>query len=386
MTRRPPPKSPERAPHDALAEAGLALARPLSVDRVVAELAHQLQRTARADGSAVALTDGGDPDTLELVHRSGLPDGASDVATRFAGPWNAAMASATPVVERHGDLAEITVAIPGAEASLGVVTVIVDAPGTAGRADDVARTLTALAAHAGAAIERAHAVRRLEHRRRVATVDEVASGLAHELRNRLFGISSAAQLLRFRVTEDPAVEKNVGRILREVERMNNTVNALLEFGQPSSANLAPADPDRIWDQVLEQQRGLFESKALKLHRTRLDPAHRCPMDAAQIASAFTNLLVNAADAAPEGTDLSLTSTLLPGGAWRCRLANGGPAIGPDTLRRAFDLFFTTKEGGTGMGLPLCRRIVDDHGGSVTLESSEASGTVATVTLPCAPQP
>ena len=94
--------------------------------------------------------------------------------------------------------------------------------------------------------------------------------------------------------------------------------------------------------------------------------------------------MNAADAAPEGTDLSLTSTLLPGGSWRCRLANGGPVIGPDTLRRAFDLFFTTKEGGTGMGLPLCRRVVDDHGGTLTLESSEASGTVATVTLPCTP--
>lgn len=381
MTRRPTPPPTERQPQDLLADAGLALARPLSVDRVVAELAHQLQRTVRPDASAIALTEGGDPDLLALVHHAGFSGAASDIAGRLDASWRAAVASPAAVVERNGDSADITVAIPGAGAPLGVVTVTMDAPATAERADEATRVLARLAAHAGAALERANAVRRLEHKRRVATVDEVSSGLAHELRNRLFGISSAAQLLRFRVTEDPAVEKNVGRILREVERMNNTVNALLEFGQPSRGAFSPGNPERIWDQVLEQQRGLLESKALKLHRTQADPP-QCPVDASQLASAFTNLLVNAADAAPEGTDLSLTSSLLPGGSWRCRLANGGPVIGPEALRRAFDLFFTTKEGGTGMGLPLCRRVVDEHGGTLTLESSETSGTVVTVTLPC----
>jgi signal transduction histidine kinase len=197
----------------------------------------------------------------------------------------------------------------------------------------------------------------------------------------LFGISSAAQLLRFRIREDPVVEKNVGRILREVERLNSMVTALLEYGRPTPVRLRPSDPDAVWDDVLELHRGQLESKALGLARWRATPAARCPLDAEQLAQVFANILINAIDAAPEGSDLALTSVALPGGAWRCRLHNGGPAIPADVLPHVFELFYSTKPGGTGIGLALCQRIVEEHGGTVTIESSEERGTTALVTLP-----
>jgi signal transduction histidine kinase len=197
----------------------------------------------------------------------------------------------------------------------------------------------------------------------------------------LFGISSAAQLLRFRIREDPVVEKNVGRILREVERLNSMVTALLEYGRPTPARLRPGDPDAVWDDVLELQRGRLESKALGLARWRATPPARCAVDGEQLAQVFTNVLVNAIDAAPEGSDLALTSVTLPGGVWRCRLHNGGPAIPSDVLPHVFELFFSTKPGGTGIGLALCQRIVEEHGGTITLESTEDHGTTAAVTLP-----
>jgi signal transduction histidine kinase len=96
---------------------------------------------------------------------------------------------------------------------------------------------------------------------------------------------------------------------------------------------------------------------------------------------FTNILLNAVDAAPEGSDLALTSVTLPGGAWRCRLHNGGPAIAADVLPHVFELFFSTKSGGTGIGLALCQRVVEEHGGTITLDSTEERGTTAAVTLP-----
>ncbi|HEY2065647.1 MAG TPA: ATP-binding protein [Gemmatimonadaceae bacterium] len=210
---------------------------------------------------------------------------------------------------------------------------------------------------------------------------QVLAGVAHELRTPLFGISSAAQLLRFRVKDDPVIEKNVGRILREVERLNNLATALLEYGRPRPMRLEPRDPDAVWDEVLENQRGLLESRALLLQRTRAEPAARCAIDAQQLSQALVNLLANAADAAPEGTDLTLRSTVLANGAWRCYLQNGGTAIPPDVLPRVFEIFFSTKPGGTGIGLPLCERIIEGHGGTIMLESDPELGTAATILLP-----
>jgi signal transduction histidine kinase len=220
-----------------------------------------------------------------------------------------------------------------------------------------------------------------EQKQRVAAVADVSTGVAHELRNPLFGISSAAQLLRFRVKDDPIVEKNVGRILREVERLNALVTALLEYGRPEPLHLAPGDPDAVWDEVLESQRGRLESRALLLHRTRADPPAHCAIDAGQLAQVLVNLLVNATDAAPPGTDLTLHSTVLPSGGWRCRLHNGGTEIPSALLPHVFDLFLTTKPGGTGIGLALCRRIVEEHDGTIAIESAPEHGTTATLVLP-----
>lgn len=216
-------------------------------------------------------------------------------------------------------------------------------------------------------------------------VGEVAAGIARELRQPLLAISSAAQLLRFRVAEDPVVEKNVGRILREVERLNAFSSALLDYASPDALNLVPADPDALWDEVLESERGRLESRALLIQHTRAQPPARCSVDAAQLRRLFSELLENATEAAPEGSDLVLQSTVTHDGAWRCQLRNGGAPLSSDALAHAFDLFFTAQAGNAGIGLALARRIAEDHGGSLTLESN-TDGTTATLTLPASPSP
>jgi signal transduction histidine kinase len=218
---------------------------------------------------------------------------------------------------------------------------------------------------------------------RRAAIGEVAAGIARELRQPLLAISSAAQLLRFRVADDPVVEKNVGRILREVERLNGFSAALLDYASPGSPHLVPADPDTLWDDVLESERGRLESRAILLQRVRAAPSTRCAVDVAQIKQLLSELLENACDAAPEGSDLALDSAVLADGSWRCRLHNGGNPIPPAALPRVFDLFFSSKPGSAGLGLALCRRIVEDHGGAIAIDSAE-SGTTITLTLPANP--
>src|SRR3954451_11205218 len=92
-------------------------------------------------------------------------------------------------------------------------------------------------------------------RERVKVAQQVAAGIAHELRNPVFAIASAAQLLRYRNTDDPIIARNLTRILRETERLNSLAAALLEYGRPAPVRLAPADPDDVWTDVLAAHRG-----------------------------------------------------------------------------------------------------------------------------------
>jgi two-component system, NtrC family, sensor histidine kinase HydH len=220
--------------------------------------------------------------------------------------------------------------------------------------------------------------------RRHDPVGEIAAGIARELRPPLLAISSAAQLLRFRVADDPVVEKNVGRILREVERLNGFASALLDYASPTARQLALVDPDALWDEVLEQERGRLESRAILLQRTRAGSPARCSGDAARLRKLFGELLENASDAAPEGSDLTLASSVLPDGAWQCRLHNGGAPIPAEALPRLFELFFSTRAGRAGVGLALCRRIVEEHGGTIGIENAPDSGVTVTLELPATP--
>ena len=367
---------------EALIDTGLALSRTIALDRVYQEVGHQVRRAIPCEALVVAVVDD-DTAALRVAHAVGfdLPNAA--VEEELAPVWLDALANGRVTVRHAPTGVELTAPIATAEGVLGAVTVRAEGIESAQRLDEAERVLATLAAQTAAAIERAHLVRRVETKRRLEAIGEVATGVAHELRNPLFGISSAAQLLRFRIKDDPVVEKNVGRILREVERLNRMVGALLDYGRPTAPRLAPADPDALWDDVVETNRGLLESRALVLERTRGAQPARVLLDGEQLAQVFTNLLVNAVDAAPEGSDLALATTTLPNGAWRARLTNGGPAVPAETLARAFEIFFSTKPGGTGIGLALCQRIVDEHGGSITLESAAGTGTTAVVTLPAA---
>ena len=365
---------------EALIDTGIALSRTIALDRVYHEVGQQVRRAVPCEALAVAVVDD-ETAALRVVHSFGFEAGDAAVEAELTPVWLDALANAEVRV-RHGPAGlEITAPIASAEGVLGAITVRAEGIESAQRLDEAERVLATLAAQIAAAIERAHLVRRVESKRRLEAIGEVATGVAHELRNPLFGISSAAQLLRFRIKDDPVVEKNVGRILREVERLNRMVGELLEYGRPAAARLAVGDPDAVWDEVIEANRGLLESRGLVLERARAERPARVLLDAEQLTQVFTNLLVNAVDAAPEGSDLTLVTCTLPSGAWRSRLTNGGPAVPRETLARAFEIFFSTKPGGTGIGLALCQRIVDEHGGTVTLESEPGDGTVVTVTLP-----
>lgn len=373
--------TPSHRSREALINTGIALAEAISLDRVYEEVAHQLRRAVPSTGFVIALAD---DDTAEfrITHRQGYDAHSSpQLEVRLLRTWLDALATGNVARQSTNVGLEITAPLITGEGVLGAITLYAEPIESEQALEEAERVLAVIAAQTAVAIERAWLVRRVESKRRLEAIGEVAAGVAHELRNPLFGISSAAQLLQFRAKEDPVVEKNVGRILREVERLNRMVTSLLEFGRPNAAHLVPADPEAVWDDILEGERARLEARQLTIRRGRPEHPVRSLIDLEQLGQVCRNILVNACDAAPEGSELVLMSQVSPVGGWRCRLSNGGPAIPPDVLPHVFEFFYSTKAGGTGIGLALCQRIMDEHGGTISIDSMPEFGTTLTLTLP-----
>lgn len=375
--------TPSHQSREALIDTGIALSRTLDLDRVYFEVGQQARRATRAYAFALALADD-ESSTLRLAFRAGFSGSDTVIEAELLPLWLDALANDRPTVSHDGDRTLIVAPMTSAEGVVGTMTVAMAREEQPNKLEAAQRVLDTLAAQTAASIERAWLVRRVEHKRRLEAIGEVAAGVAHELRNPLFGISSAAQLLRFRTDHDPVVEKNVGRILKEVDRLNRMVGSLLDYGRPQTPVLAPNDPDLVWDDVLDGQRGRLEGKQLTLVRARAQPPMTCALDPELFAQVCGNILGNACDHAPEGSTITLTSASNPAGGWRCRLHNGGAAISEEVRARVFELFFSSKTGGTGIGLSLCQRIMDEHQGDIVLDSTPESGTTVTLTLPATP--
>lgn len=216
----------------------------------------------------------------------------------------------------------------------------------------------------------------LDSSNRLARLGTLISGLAHQLRSPLNGMNMRLELLRSEAGDVGA--KHIDKLRREVSRLDEAVEALLRFMRPEQLKLSEFDVNAM----LRELGGRVASEKIKVEY-QLDPAlPPVQADRGLINEALTNLITNAEQAMPNGGELTLSSKL-QGTAVELTIADHGPGIAKEQLDRIFDMYYTTKAGGSGLGLPFAMRAIELNGGKIAIDSGVGQGTVCKVTIPIA---
>jgi two-component system, NtrC family, nitrogen regulation sensor histidine kinase GlnL len=226
---------------------------------------------------------------------------------------------------------------------------------------------------------------------RLAMMGTLAAGLAHEIRNPLGGIKGAAQLLRRSIEDNSSLRNYTDIMVREVDRVNQLIEQLLDLSRPAQLTLAPVNIHKVLEDVLLLQAQTFGEKAMAV-RKAFDPSlPKIKGDRAQLTQVFLNLMKNAFQSMEHRGTLTLTTRLetdfhiRESATGRNRfiwvdVADEGAGIKEEDLPHIFSPFFTTKNSGTGLGLSICYRIIKEHGGLIRVDSVEGQGTTFKVSL------
>jgi signal transduction histidine kinase len=217
---------------------------------------------------------------------------------------------------------------------------------------------------------------------RLAAMGELTAGVAHEVRNPLGVIRASVQLLDDAQVDQARIHEAAEVIKQEIDRLDRVIKALLDFGRPSKPTLVKTDIASVLDDVV-----LFTNRFAKQHGVHIEERFEAELpdvhgDPDQLKQVFLNLVTNAVQAIGDTEGLIVIETRSEGDYVEIAVIDDGPGISIQDLPKVFDPFFTKRAEGTGLGLTIVHRIIDEHEGHIEVESSGA-GTVFKVSLPAA---
>lgn len=300
------------------------------------------------------------------------------------------------LVERLGVTSFATIPIYAKDKVIGVIAVDRRADDQPINREDL-RILSMLAHQAGLAIENARlydfiektnrelksAREQLLESEKLTALGEMAAGMAHEIRNPLVSIGGFVRRLNRRFQDDSQVQTYFQVIINEVERLEKTLNEILDFSQDTRGRFQEADLNRIVEGALELIRRELEASQVTVQK-ELTPVPKVYCDERQIRHVFYNLLLNALQAMPQGGVLTIrtASPADPDQPWVvCEIRDSGGGIPPELLHNIFNPFFTTKASGSGLGLSIVHKIITRHYGEVDIDNRPGEGVSFFIKLP-----
>lgn len=209
----------------------------------------------------------------------------------------------------------------------------------------------------------------------------LASGIAHEIKNPLTAIKTFAEYLPERTHDQDFLQK-FGRIVPgEVDRINELVHQLLDYGKPAPLSLRPTPVQKPLNDTLDILNNEFLKHNVQLNTNFTTNASTIlSLDANQFRQALLNVLLNAIEAMPNGGSLSISTHLLPHN-FLLTIQDTGPGISHEALKQVFDPFFTQKDRSTGLGLAITQGIIENHGGSIGIKCPTYGGSQVWIQLP-----
>jgi len=216
---------------------------------------------------------------------------------------------------------------------------------------------------------------------KLAALGQLAAGFAHEIRNPLTSINILIHSLTENLPSGNSHREDLKVIEEEINRINEILDRFLRFAKPAPPLLERTDVATIFEETLQLIRPRIEKQLIVVQK-EFQALPIILMDREQMKQVALNLLLNAVQAMPKGGTLMLRGQNSEDGQWiRISIQDSGMGIPNEDMNKLFDPFFSTKEGGVGLGLSIAHRIIDQHHGKIEVESTPGEGTLFTIWLP-----
>ncbi|MHC5110803.1 MAG: ATP-binding protein [Planctomycetota bacterium] len=228
--------------------------------------------------------------------------------------------------------------------------------------------------------------RELLEARELSAIGELCTNVAHGLRNPLASLRASAQLAGRRAGDAEETKLSLLEIIRQVDRVDKRITQLFEFSRPCHIKRRPATFVDVAHTAIDEVCQLAASKNVKLAMIDETNGRSWAFDDTQIAEAVSELATNAIHHCEEDDHVSIIGSFREpdsslNGCLIVAVSDSGRGMPPHVAQRAFDLFFTSRNGGSGMGLAMVRRAVERHGGEIQIDSEEGMGTTVTLVIP-----
>lgn len=219
----------------------------------------------------------------------------------------------------------------------------------------------------------------IKQKEKWAAIGELSSNIAHEIRNPLASLKGSIEMLKENSVPQNYKERLMEIALNEMDRLNRIITDFLTYSRPTPPEFKKFDLHELLDETIELLRNVEQNKESVSIRKDYDGVVEVNADPKKMRQVFWNLGINSVEAMPEGGEL-VVSTRNTGGSIEITFQDNGMGIDRENVEKIFYPFFTTKEQGTGLGLAIAYRIVEEHGGRITVESSPGIGTTFRIIL------